>query len=287
MLFEENDNLRRISEFIEEASAQGTSTLIHSVRGQSRACCAVVGYLMYRYQWSLFKALEYLNSRRPGAEIRASFFQQLEKLDAYLSIFQVRSASWNDAMINPDPSKSLEEAIVRNTYLNSKQEGEKLHLEQGSVPISSEVNTSRIRWADQDKEGGKVVEVIEGKAAGLRPVALKPSDSSCLKGRRKTPKQFKALVFTPEGPGYTSQIPENSAKDLFKPLQSDFSAEQFGLKAEVPKIESHMPSDLLFYMSPATEKEPAREERESGRSTASSTVADKPVKGTIFKSPFS
>ena len=50
---------------------------MHSIRGQSRACCVVAIYLMMKFNWSLLKSLEFINSRRPNLEIRASFLQQL------------------------------------------------------------------------------------------------------------------------------------------------------------------------------------------------------------------
>ena len=51
------------------------SILVHSVRGQSRASCVIACYLMRKYKWSLLKTLEFLNSRRPELEIRATFIK--------------------------------------------------------------------------------------------------------------------------------------------------------------------------------------------------------------------
>lgn len=62
-----------IFEFIEEAIEVTESVLVHSVRGQSRATCVLAAYIMRKYKWSLLKALEFLNSRRPDLEIRESF----------------------------------------------------------------------------------------------------------------------------------------------------------------------------------------------------------------------
>ena len=62
-----------IFEFIEEALEGTESVLVHSVRGQSRATCALACYIMRKYKWSLLKSLEFLNSRRPDLEIRATF----------------------------------------------------------------------------------------------------------------------------------------------------------------------------------------------------------------------
>lgn len=73
-----------IVDFIEEANSKGESCLVHSLRGQSRACCALTAYFMRRYHWTLLKSLDYLNSRRSDLEIRATFFEQLKKLESYL-----------------------------------------------------------------------------------------------------------------------------------------------------------------------------------------------------------
>jgi protein-tyrosine phosphatase len=62
-----------IFDFIEEAVAGTESILVHSVRGQSRATCALAAFIMRKYRWSLLKTLEFLNSRRPDLEIRATF----------------------------------------------------------------------------------------------------------------------------------------------------------------------------------------------------------------------
>jgi hypothetical protein len=51
--------------------------------------------LMSRYNWSLYKTLEFLNSRRPDLEIRASFFYQLNTLETKLEN-KNRTASWNE-----------------------------------------------------------------------------------------------------------------------------------------------------------------------------------------------
>ena len=60
------------------------SVLVHSVRGQSRATCTLAAYLMRKYRWSLLKSLEFLNSRRPDLEIRATFIHQLSAYEERL-----------------------------------------------------------------------------------------------------------------------------------------------------------------------------------------------------------
>ena len=73
-----------IFDFIEEAVEQTESVLVHSVRGQSRATCTLAAYIMRKYRWSLLKSLEFLNSRRPDLEIRATFIHQLSAYEQRL-----------------------------------------------------------------------------------------------------------------------------------------------------------------------------------------------------------
>ena len=74
VLFDQNDKTTKsIFDFIEVAAKKSESVLVHSVRGQSRAASALACYLMRKYRWSLYKTLEFLNSRRPDLEIKATF----------------------------------------------------------------------------------------------------------------------------------------------------------------------------------------------------------------------
>jgi protein-tyrosine phosphatase len=75
MLFDKNNvTIKSIYDFVETSLSGGESVLIHSEKGQSRSSCVVVGYLMMKFGWTLYKCLEFINSRRPDLEIRASFF---------------------------------------------------------------------------------------------------------------------------------------------------------------------------------------------------------------------
>lgn len=77
-LFDKHDKTtKQIYDFIEAAARKSESILVHSVKGQSRAASVLACYLMRKYRWSMIKTLEYLNSRRPELEIKASFIQQL------------------------------------------------------------------------------------------------------------------------------------------------------------------------------------------------------------------
>lgn len=273
MFDEKHENLRRISEFIEEASSQGTSVLIHSVRGQSRACCAVVGHLMFKYQWSLFKSLEFLNSRRPGAEIRASFFQQLETLEAVLNAYQRRSTSWSEVLQTNDPEKGLEEAIVRHTFMNSRQDGEKLFLEPGSAQVCSSPTgkNTMVKWADKKEEGKIAIVEIIGEALQDRKTQEKNRNrTSSLKGSRKMKgKELSPFQNSEEKTMKEKQKEPTKVKtpSPTKPKETEpFQRDKESSKCENPQFSSGK----------------TRMEFESSRSTASSSLPEKRQKGKNF-----
>eukprot|EP00356_Strombidium_inclinatum_P000093 CAMPEP_0170510612 /NCGR_PEP_ID=MMETSP0208-20121228/65861_1 /TAXON_ID=197538 /ORGANISM="Strombidium inclinatum, Strain S3" /LENGTH=237 /DNA_ID=CAMNT_0010794091 /DNA_START=54 /DNA_END=767 /DNA_ORIENTATION=- len=142
LIFDEEDRVPiEIVKFVDEALDQGTSVLIHSMRGQSRASVVGILYFMESFQWDLLKTLEYINSRRPDLEIRANFLQQLQQ---YTKRKQIpgskrrlqRSDEWQQTMLSLPmyakglrevpveelfflKSKASQEILIRNTFLNS------------------------------------------------------------------------------------------------------------------------------------------------------------------------
>jgi len=78
---------------------------------------------MRKYQWSLYKTLEFLNSRRPDLEVRSSFISQLSQYEKRLTEQGLgpQTGGWNE--LNKCPEEELikcEELILRNTYLNAQ-----------------------------------------------------------------------------------------------------------------------------------------------------------------------
>jgi hypothetical protein len=76
---------------------------------------------MRKYKWSLLKSLEFLNSRRPDLEIRATFINQLSAYEARLAN-QYRmpiSSKW-DELSNTKPTYACDELLLRNTFVNSQ-----------------------------------------------------------------------------------------------------------------------------------------------------------------------
>ena len=97
------------------------SVLVHSVRGQSRSSCVIATYLMTKFHWSLLKTLEFLNSRRPDLEIRATFIKQMSEFESRLKRKSnvVQTSKWDELS---DANKYLEsdELMLRNTFLNAQ-----------------------------------------------------------------------------------------------------------------------------------------------------------------------
>ncbi|CAD8122410.1 unnamed protein product [Paramecium sonneborni] len=107
------ENIQNIYGFIETAINNGEGVLFFSLRGQSRALTALTAYLMYKYNWSLFKTLQYLNSRRKNFEIRAAFLKQLMNFETQYFKDKEISRNWDNNIENQEIQ------VIQNTYLNS------------------------------------------------------------------------------------------------------------------------------------------------------------------------
>ena len=106
---------------------------------------------MRKYKWSLLKSLEFLNSRRPDLEIRATFIHQLSAYEARLQ-HQMKlpiSSKW-DELSNTKPTFACEELLLRNTFVNSQNvqipPPQKDDEQTGGKPRA-------IRWADEPEKG--------------------------------------------------------------------------------------------------------------------------------------
>jgi hypothetical protein len=76
---------------------------------------------MRRYQWTLLKTLEFLNSRRPDLEIRANFIQQLTDYENRLAAQGIgsKTSKWTEVSEKTNEFEN-EELLLRNTYLNAQ-----------------------------------------------------------------------------------------------------------------------------------------------------------------------
>ena len=77
--------------------------------------------MMRKYNWSMIKTLEFLNSRRPDLEIRVTFIRQLGEYEQRLSArdFGPMTVGWNEVCPKNSHLES-EELLLRNTFLNAK-----------------------------------------------------------------------------------------------------------------------------------------------------------------------
>lgn len=75
---------------------------------------------MKKYKWSLLKTLEFLNSRRPDLEIRATFIHQLSAYEARLALDKSSNitSKW-DELHDPKAPITSEELVLRNTFINA------------------------------------------------------------------------------------------------------------------------------------------------------------------------
>ena len=103
-----SQNFLKSLKFIDTALQKGDSVLVHSVRGQCRACCVILGYLIHKYNWSLEKSFEFLRSRRPDIDIRPNFLKQLMNFEETIRRKNKLSENWTGIYyLNIDrPNKS-------------------------------------------------------------------------------------------------------------------------------------------------------------------------------------
>ncbi|KAL4492919.1 hypothetical protein ABPG72_020698 [Tetrahymena utriculariae] len=196
ILFDEQDEiLNEIVKFIDEAAEAGESILVHSVKGQSRACCVLASYFMKKYNWALLKTLEFLNSRRPDLEIRSSFFQQLTNLSKKLQITGSGAMiqDWNEISYFPNGIVNVEELIIRNTFLNSRNApvADIFSDEQIQLQMMRKEKKDKLTWNDIHHNRDLHVAVFPNldtfnPIQHYRSSSLnKKSIKSCLKGSNK------------------------------------------------------------------------------------------------------
>ena len=101
---------------------------------------------MRKYKWSLYKTLEFLNSRRPDLEIKASFIRQLSYYEKRLYLTSgAQSDSWTELATKPHLEN--EELIIAHTYLNAQVGPFASH--QG---VTKSPKNSKLKWIDETTE---------------------------------------------------------------------------------------------------------------------------------------
>ena len=120
-LFDPKDEIaNRIVSFIDDSYKSGEGFLVHSVRGQNRACLVVLIYFIRKFRWSLRKALEFLTSKKSDIDIPSYFSNQISSFETRLAKSGVgpKSNSWHDVGTGIISDIDNEEVVIRNTYLN-------------------------------------------------------------------------------------------------------------------------------------------------------------------------
>lgn len=189
-------------EFIEEALAKGMSVLIHSVKGQSRACTVVCSYVMRKYRWALLKSLEFLNSRISDFEIRPAFIHQLTAYENRLIARGLgpKTFDWTDVFDKTTNDFENEELLLRNTYINA-QMGQFVDFSTATA-----AKTQRVKWADELVGNPLAAVMHEDKAAGEE---------------QKRGKKSAVIFLTRIKPAESrNEVPANAKKGELKPQMS-------------------------------------------------------------------
>lgn len=149
-------------EFIENAVSRGNGVLVYSVKGKGRSCALATAYLMRKYRWTLFKALEFMNLRMPELDIRPECISQLEAYKERLTVCGLgpRTSSWMQVFEKAPSDFENEELMLRNTYLNS-QVGPFVDFQAADLCEKG----FRLKWADQMLGERPLASVIDEKSA--------------------------------------------------------------------------------------------------------------------------
>ena len=142
---------KKILHFIDNSLLKGSGIMIFSLKGQNRACVAVIIYLMKKYNWSLKKCREYLASKKKDVRITKNFLNQLIHFEERLTkkYNNILTNDWSNIKI-----KDSDELLMNNTYLNEKENTKKNYLlkknkeNSQNDKIDENKEKRHIEWAD-------------------------------------------------------------------------------------------------------------------------------------------
>lgn len=150
-LFDPKDEIaNRIVGFIDDSDKNGEGFLVHSVRGENRACLVVLIYCIRKLRWSMKKSLEFLASKKSDIDIPGYFLTQLNNYEARLcSIGQgPKTHSWSELSSNIGTGSDVnnEEVLLRNTFVNSL-------ASKFEKPVGvSKLSNKGIIWGDRSEQ---------------------------------------------------------------------------------------------------------------------------------------
>ena len=171
LLDTQDKNFSTIYHFVEQGLETGESVLVHSVRGVSQCVCIVTAYLMKKYQWSLYKSLDFLAFRRPDLDINPGFLTQLGGFEAKLtrSSKAPRTDQWDQVLENG------EELVLRNTFMNARMGAPTDY----HVPNTEAQGTVVLKWQEKASFETKDTKALNRTENGF--VVIR----SCIKGVEK------------------------------------------------------------------------------------------------------
>lgn len=117
------ETAKKIQNFVDDSIHRGNGVIIFSVKGQNRACVAIILYLMKKYNWSMKKCRDYLSTKKKDIFINKNFINQLRNYEERLIKLNNKSLTnnWLD-------SKDENELLMKNTYLNEMRITRKKYL---------------------------------------------------------------------------------------------------------------------------------------------------------------
>lgn len=189
-------NFNKFFTFLEASASEGTSSLIHSVKGTSRSICVLISYLMKKYAWNLYKTVEFVNSRRNDIALKAGLISQLSNFEAKLvrSGLVSKNSQW-------DWCKDLDEEVLKNTFLNAQV--------QDFFEIAQEdlqARTGKLTWGEEKPKITSAANYVIVR--------------SCLKGADKTGVRIEKVVKKPQPKRSASLNLQKHSKEPVKPVSA-------------------------------------------------------------------
>ena len=210
-----------VMEFVDKCADLGESVLIHSYRGRSRCITLLTAYLIRKYNWSLNKALEFVQSRRGDVRIKPVFHRQLVSFERRLCMSgTVLSHGWDNA---PRFSPNSDELILFNTYMNSRF-GKSKRLVGMTAKRENELKTQRLEWRDHHTDDRSKLEQLSNstgriylgeKAVNLRPILKKPE--MYRKAESESVSAVTTAATTPEQSAYRPATPVRRGYEISSP----------------------------------------------------------------------
>uniref|UniRef100_A0A0G4FA48 Tyrosine-protein phosphatase domain-containing protein n=1 Tax=Chromera velia CCMP2878 TaxID=1169474 RepID=A0A0G4FA48_9ALVE len=164
ILDDQNKNIGEIVKYIRRAEKAGKQAIILSRKGESRSMCVAAAALMKMNNWSLQKALQWMESKQGVKEkmrIRPSFMGQLkayeQRLFASSSKRNKPTKSWAVAEAVPRGSnaQNSEQVVLRNTFVNQRESGrrstpakQRQQATHQHTKVRSLSRGKRVSWGD-------------------------------------------------------------------------------------------------------------------------------------------